>query len=242
MRSIPQIIAMGGGGFSMEPDNPALDRYVCQATGKERPRVCFLAQASGESYEYTTRFYRAFTELDARPSHLSLFNPHTADLAGFLLGQDAIYVGGGNTKSMLALWREWGMDEILRQAWAEGVVLAGVSAGAICWFAEGLTDSIPGDLTGLACLGFLSMSCSPHFDGEAKRRPTYYRLVGNGQMRPGFGMDDGAALHFIGERLERVVASRPAATAWRIEPDGRGGVSETRLDAVFLGADIKTER
>lgn len=232
-----QIIAMGGGGFSMEPDNPALDRYVCQATGKERPRVCFLAQAGGESYEYITRFYRAFTELGARPSHLSLFNPHTAHLAGFLLGQDAIYVGGGNTKSMLALWRGWGLDGILRRAWEAGVVLAGLSAGANCWFAEGLTDSVPGDLTSLPGLGFLSMSCSPHFDGEAKRRPIYHRLVGSGQMRPGYGVDDGAALHFIGELLERVVASRPTATAYRIEPDGSDGVSETRLDAVFLNAE-----
>ncbi|RLT31973.1 MAG: peptidase E [Chloroflexi bacterium] len=225
---------MGGGGFSMEPDNPALDRYVCQATGKARPRVCFLAQASGESYTYITNFYRAFTELNAHPSHLSLFTPHTADVAGFLLGQDAIYVGGGNTKSMLALWREWGMDRILRQAWGQGIVLAGISAGAICWFAEGLTDSIPGDYTSLACLGFLPMSCSPHFDGEAKRRPTYHRLVGEGRMRPGYGVDDGAALHFSGERLQRVVASRPNATAYHIEPDGRGAVSETRLDAQLL--------
>ena len=234
---LPQIIAMGGGGFSMEPDNPALDRYVCQATGKERPRVCFLAQASGESYEHVTRFYRAFTELDARPSHLSLFNPHTADVAGFLLSQDAIYVGGGNTKSMLALWREWGVDAILRQAWQQGIVLAGISAGAICWFGEGLTDSIPGDYTGLPCLGFLPMSCSPHFDGEAQRWPTYHRLVGNGQMQAGYGVDDYAALHFVGEKLDRVVASQPQAAAQWIEADGKGGVNEERLTANYLNAE-----
>ena len=232
---LPQIISLGGGGFSMEPDNPALDRYVCQVTGKEQPRVCYLAQAGGENYQFITRFYRAFTDLDARPSDLSLFQPHTADLAGFLLGQDAIYVGGGNTKSMLALWREWGVDSILRQVWQQGIVLAGISAGAICWFSEGLTDSIPGDYIGLPCLGFLSMSCSPHFDGEAERRPTYHRLVGSGQMQAGCGVDDYAALHFVGEKLERVVAFQPQAAAQWIEPDGSGGVTETRLDAVYLG-------
>lgn len=232
---LPQIIALGGGGFSMEPKNPALDRYVCQATGKERPQVCFLGQASGESYEYVTNFYRAFSRLDARPSHLSLFKPHTADLASFLLEQDAIYVGGGNTKSMLALWREWGVDAILRRAWQQGIVLAGISAGAICWFGQGLTDSIPGDYTPLPCLGFLPMSCSPHFDGEAERRPTYHRLVGAGRMQAGYGVDDSAALHFVGEKLERVVASRPQAAAHWIESDGSGGVTETRLEAIYLG-------
>ncbi|MCL4831727.1 MAG: peptidase E [Caldilineaceae bacterium] len=232
---LPQIIALGGGGFSMEPDNPALDRYVCEATGKERPQVCYLAQAGGENYQFITRFYSAFANLDARPSHLSLFQPHTADLAGFLLGQDAIYVGGGNTKSMLALWREWGVDGILRQAWGQGIVLAGISAGAICWFAQGLTDSIPGAYTGLPCLGFLPTSCSPHFDGEAERRPTYQRLVGSGQMKAGYGIDDFAALHFVGEKLERVVASQPQAAAQWIEADGNGGVNETRLEALFLG-------
>lgn len=235
MAPISQIIAMGGGGFLMEPDNSALDRYICEATGKERPQVCFLAQASGENYETVANFYRAFTALDAYPSHLSFFKPHTADLAGFLLAQDAIYVGGGNTKSMLALWREWGVDSILRRAWQQGIVLAGVSAGAICWFAQGLTDSIPGDLTGLPCLGFLPTSCSPHFDGEAERRPTFRRLVSSGQMQAGYGVDDYAALHFIGEKLERIVASQPQASAQWIEPDSSGGVTETRLGAVYLG-------
>ena len=111
-----QIIAMGGGGFSMEPENPALDRYVIEQTGKERPAVCFLSQASGEFSDYIIFFYEAFTQLDCRPSHLSLFKPHTADLEDFLMRQDVVYVGGGNTKSMLALWREWRLDSILKQA------------------------------------------------------------------------------------------------------------------------------
>lgn len=223
-----QIVAMGGGGFSMEPENPTLDRYVMGLTGKERPRICFLGQAGGESLDYLVRFYRAFTELDCQPSHLSLFSPHTADLADFLLGQDVIYVGGGNTKSMLALWREWGMDAILRTAWEQGIVLAGVSAGAICWFEQGSTDSIPGRLSALPCLGFLPGSCAPHFDGEAERRPSYRRMIAAGEMLPGYGIDDGAAIHFIGQEIHRVVTSRPEARAYRVEPMG-DDVVETPL-------------
>src|SRR5262249_48177214 len=137
-----QIITMGGGGFSMEPDNPLLDKYVIAQTGKERPRVCFLGQASSEAPLYIINFYNAFNKLDCRASHLSLFQPHTADLAGFLGEQDIIYVGGGNTKSMLAVWREWQLDKILLDTAKNGTVLAGISAGCICWFEQGLTDSI----------------------------------------------------------------------------------------------------
>ena len=232
---LPQIIAMGDHRFE-RPEGRLLSGYVlAQARTQERPRVCYLPQAGGEDHYFITAFYRHFLELGATPSHLSLFSPHTADLAGFLLEQDVIFVGGGNTKSMLALWREWGLDAVLRRAWEAGIVLAGPSAGANCWFVEGLTDSVPGDLTSLPGLGFLPMSCCPHFDGEEKRRPTYHRMVGSGQMRPGYGVDDFAGLHFIGAELSQVAAGRPTAAAYRIEPDGRGGVTETRLDAVFLG-------
>src|SRR5664279_3375677 len=113
---------MGGGGFSMEPDNLALDRYVIAQAGAERPKVCFLAQAGGDNSDYIVRFYQAFNALGCRASHLSLFSPHTADIEGFLMGQDVIYVGGGNTKSLLALWREWGLDKILLKAAANGTV------------------------------------------------------------------------------------------------------------------------
>jgi dipeptidase E len=211
------IIAMGGGGFSMEPDNLALDRYVLAQAGWPRPKVCFLPTASGDAESYCQNFAAAFAGLACEPSTLSLFRPHTADLKTFLLAQDVIYVGGGNTKSMLALWREWGLDVILREAWESGIVLAGLSAGAICWFEEGLTDSIPGPLTRLPCLGFLPGSCCPHYDGEAERRPTYHRLLAAGQILPGYAADDGAALHFVDDQLSRVVTSRPAAQAYALE-------------------------
>jgi peptidase E len=229
-----QIIAMGGGGFSMEPDNLTLDRYVLAQAGSEYPRVCFLAQASSESQDYTLNFYRAFNSLRARPDHLSLFRPHTADIEGFLLSQDVIYVGGGNTKSMLAVWREWELDRILRKAMESGIVLAGISAGAICWFEQGTTDSIPGQLTALSCLGFLPGSCSPHYDGEAERRPTFQRMIASGEVKPGYAFDDGAAGHFINGELRHIISSRPDAKGYRLEPGENGEAVETPLDTSYL--------
>ncbi len=232
---MPHIIAMGGGGFSMEPENLALDRYVIDQTGKSRPKVTFLPQAGGENQDYIIRFYKAFSELDCHASHLSLFYPHTADLESYLLAQDIIYVGGGNTKSMLALWREWGLPAILRRAYEQGVVLAGLSAGAICWFEQGLTDSIPGKLTALPCLGFLSGSCTPHYDGEALRRPSLQTLLASGEIIPGYAFDDGAAGHFVDGRLHACISSRPNARGYQVSAkDGQS--SEAVLETRYLGA------
>lgn len=229
-----QIITMGGGGFSMEPDNLALDRYVLQQTTVERPKICFLSQASGEARDYIINFYKAFTELNAIPSHLSLFQPHTGDIEDYLMSQDVIYVGGGNTKSMLALWREWGLDRILRQAGDAGIVLAGISAGCICWFEQGSTDSIPGALTLLPCLGYLKGACSPHYDGEVNRRPTYHTLIGSGEMIAGVAYDDGAAGHYIDGEMVRVVSSRPNAKGYRVERAADGSISETVMETQYL--------
>jgi peptidase E len=228
-----QIITMGGGGFSMET-TPALDKYVIAQTGVERPKVCFLAQASGESLDYTVKFYRAFTNLGAIPSHLSLFSPHTADIEDFLMSQQAIYVGGGNTKSMLALWREWGLDTILRKACESGVVLAGISAGCICWYDYGSTDSIPGAYRALRGLGYLQGGCSPHYDGEPLRRPRMHQMVAAGEIPAGYAYDDGAAGHFIDGKLSRVVSSRPNAKGYWIERDG-DAARETTLETHYLG-------
>ena len=228
-----QIVAMGGGGFSMEPDNLALDRYVLQQTGKPVPAVCFLPTASGDADGYIVNFYSAFTKLDCQPSHLSLFRLPTADLKSFILEKDVIYVGGGNTRSMLILWREWGLDHILREAWDRGIVLAGLSAGAICWFEQGVTDAVPGRLGPLTCLGFLPGSCCPHYDGETERRPAYRRLLSQGEILPGFGVDDGAALHFVGQELKCVVSSRPKARAYVVDKTA-DGVKEQSLESVHL--------
>ncbi len=229
------IVAMGGGGFSMEPRNPLLDRYILSLARNRRPRVAFVGTASGDSPLYAARFLRAFRRFDCRPSLLSLFDPPKEGLAASVGAQDVLYVGGGSTRNLLVLWREHGLDRLLRAAWREGAVLAGVSAGSICWFEEGLSDSVkPGVLRPLPCLGFLPGSNCPHYDGEPLRRPTYRRLVGSGRMLPGLAADDGAALVFRGRALDRAVASRPAARAFGVERiDGQ--VLESEIETDYLG-------
>ncbi len=228
-----QIIALGGGGFSMEPDNPLLDAYILKCSSRPRPAVCFVPTASGDSADYVGRFYESFGRFDCEPSHLSLFKPPAADLEEFVLRKDIIYVGGGSTKNLLALWREWKLDSILKKALDRGVILAGISAGAICWFEQGLTDSLFGSLTRLDCLGFLKGSCSPHYDGEADRRPSYQALIASGEMLDGIAADDGAALHYIDGALARVVTSRPGAAAYMVKRNG-GRAEETKLDTLYL--------
>ena len=161
--------------------------------------------------------------------------PPTADLASFVLEQDAIYVGGGNTRSLLALWREWQLDTALRTAYERGVVMGGISAGMICWFEHGITDSVPGTLSPLRCLGWVPGTACPHYDGEAQRRPAFHRLLAAGQVPPGYAADDGAALHFVDEALRAVVASRPAARGYRLDRVD-GVVREDVLDIRVLPA------
>jgi dipeptidase E len=219
----------------MEPDNLALDRYVLSLAETPRPKVSFVGTASGDSDSYIERFYTSFRTLPCEASHLSLFKLNFIDLRSFVLSQDVIYVGGGSTKNLLLLWREWGLDAILKEAWAAGVVLAGLSAGSICWFEQGVTDSVEaGRLHALPCLGLLPGSNCPHYDGEPGRRPSYHRLLREGLIQPGYAADDGAALHFVGQRLLRCVSSRPSARIYRVQP-GAGGVEETALDQTLLG-------
>ncbi|GGA83356.1 putative peptidase YgaJ [Puia dinghuensis] len=225
---------MGGGGFSMEPDNPLLDAYVVAQARKKNPAVCFFPHATDDATRYALNFFKAFSRLDARPAFLSLFTPPTADLESYLLEQDVIYVGGGNTRNMLALWREWGLDKILQKAYAEGVVLAGISAGANCWFEECSTDSVPGKLSVLACLGILKGSFCPHYDGEAERRPTLHQFHLTGQMKAGYAADDGAAGHFIDDVFSGGVSSRPWAKVYGLRLED-GSVVEEVLPTRFLG-------
>jgi peptidase E len=194
--------------------------------------VCFIATASGDAEAYIARFYAAFKHLRCRPTHLPLFG-RTPDLEQTLLAQDVIYVGGGNTKSMLATWREWGLPRLLRRAWQAGTVLAGVSAGAICWFRMGVTDSWADRLAGLPCLGFLPGTCCPHFDGEPERRPALHRLVASGAVPKALALDDGAAAHFVGRRLGRVVSSRPSGGGYAVRRRGVQSV-ETALPVIRL--------
>jgi dipeptidase E len=230
----PQIIAMGGGGFLMEPDNLSLDQYILSATGAARPKICFVPTASGDAQTFLDRFYGSFNTLPCIPAHLSLFKPPTTDLRSFVLEQDAIYVGGGNTRALLVLWREWGLDEILREAWQSGVVMAGLSAGSLCWFEEGLSDSVkPQELLPISCLGFLKGSHCPHYDGEPGRRPAYHRFIQNGSLKAGYAADDGAALHFVGNQPWKAVSSRASAKVYRVSWNAER-IEEIALETEWL--------
>jgi peptidase E len=232
-----RIVAMGGGGFSMEPDNPLLDDFVLSLARRSPPRVSFVATASGDAPAYVADFYRAFGARGCLTSDIGLFERRIADLRAHVLAQDVVYVGGGNTASLLATWRAHGLDRVLTEAWHAGVVLAGISAGMNCWFQQSVTDSFHVDeLAPLHDgLGLLAGSACPHFDGEDERRPTYRRLVSAGTLRDGWAADDGAALVFRGAELQEVVASRQGAAGYRVERTAEG-VTERRSEARYLGA------
>ncbi len=237
---VRRILAMGGGGFSMEPDNPLLDDFLLSCAPAARtPRVCFVPTASGDSPGYIDRFHHAFGSGRAEANVLTLFRREHADLSAFLAGQDVVYVGGGNTANLLALWQLHGLDRALREAYEAGVVLAGLSAGMICWFEASLTDSF--HRARLAPLhdglGLLPGSACPHYDGEAQRSPVYRQFVGAGLpdgLPDGLAADDGCALLFEDEELSEIVTSRPAAQAYRVSRGPHGAV-EAPLSARYLG-------
>jgi dipeptidase E len=232
-----RIVAMGGGGFSMEPETPLLDDFVLSIARRPRPRVLFVATASGDAPTYVRDFYRAFAPRDCEPSDLALFERRIADLRAFVLDQDVVYVGGGNTANMLPIWRAHGLDRVLVEAWHAGIVLCGISAGMNCWFAESVTDSF--HLERLAALkdglGLIAASACPHYDGEEQRRPTFRRLVGSGELGDGWAADEGAALVFAGEALEEVVAERRGPAGYKVERTAEGATEE-RIPARYLGA------
>lgn len=205
-----QIIAIGGSGFAKGKEKPFFEQYILRQTGAKNPRILFIGTATGDTPKYIEYFYATFSRLRCRPSHLPLFH-RTPDLRKTILMQDAIFVGGGNTKSMLAVWREWGIDKILKEAWKKGIVMSGVSAGAICWFEEGVTDSWAGKLMPLKCLGFLQGSCCPHWSGEKERKPAYKKMLKAKKIKPGIAIDDGAAAHFLANTLVKIVRSKKSA-------------------------------
>ncbi len=207
----------------MEPDNLVLDEFALQISRSENPKVCFVPTASGDSDHYTRRFYQAFTTLECRPTHLSLFQPPTDDLCSFICEQDVIYVGGGNTRNMLLIWREWSVDKFLRQALEGGTVLTGLSAGSICWFEEATTDSFAPlhsqRVDSMRCLGFLPGSHCPYYDSE-NRKAFYHKEILAGALSSGFGTEVGTALHFTNGNFTEAISSRDSANAYRVEKCG----------------------
>jgi peptidase E len=236
---IGQIVAIGGGG--VDAASPALDDFVLSLSPRQPARLCLIATASAEAPAYMTRFYRTFSGR-AIVTDLTLFDspvlprnpPSTAALPDFVAAQDILFVTGGNTANMLSVWRAHGLDRLLSRAWSSGAVLAGMSAGMICWFKASITDSF-GPVAPLHDgLGLIDASACPHYDGEVTRRPAYHRAIAEG-MPPGYAADDGAALHFVGSSLREAVSYRPGARAYRVERGGDGQVVETPLPTRALG-------
>jgi dipeptidase E len=224
----------------MEPENPLLDDFILSLARRQPARVCFIPTASADSATYIAKFYRAFTGR-CTPTDLTLFDapalprqpPRGDDLPTFVREQDVFYVGGGSTANLLAIWRMHGLDVLLRKAWKAGAVMSGISAGMLCWFEGGLTDSF-GDLQLLDDgLGLARGIACPHYDGEAKRRGAFHKLM-KSVAKVGWAAEDGAALHFVGSRLHEAVSSRPNATAYRVQAK-KGKVVETKIATRYLG-------
>lgn len=230
------IVTLGGGGFSMsEAGSSHIDDLLLDLTGKERPRVCFVPTASGDPVDYIARFEATF-ESRAQTHVLSLFcrQPWGYRDPAMLLDMDLVYVGGGSTANLLAVWRLHGLPELLARAAAGGTVLAGISAGMNCWYEGSSTDSY-GPLAALPDgLGFLPGSACPHYFGEADRQAAYHRMIATGQLPDGHAADDGVALVWRDGRLAEVVTERSGGQAFRVVRDGDRAV-ETPLEVRYLG-------
>jgi len=229
------IFAMGGGGFTMEPANPLLDDYVLTLTQAKQPRVLFLPTASGDTTTQINAFYARFGGRACVPTHVSLFRLGDLErpLAEIVLEQDIVYVGGGSMRNLLAIWSAHGLDQLLIQAWRKGTVLAGISAGAMCWFEGGVTCS-SGTPEPLKGLGLLEGSLTVHADGEPERLPVWLSNVRSGELPGGWAADDGVGLLFRAGTLERVVSSRPGAGAQRVDAIA-GELVRHRLEPELLG-------
>lgn len=235
---------MGGGGFTMEPGNPALDEFILMLPDAPVPRLLFLPTASGDAERQVARFHGTFDDRPCEATELSLFRLGETggiSLRDLVLAQDVVFVGGGSMRSMLAIWREYGLDRVLREAYEAGVVISGLSAGAMCWFAGGVTKStgVPAPVAGL---GFLGHSFSVHADGDPDRLPVYEEAVRTGALPPGWAADDGVGLLFEDEQLVRVVSSRPQTKAVHIAPDGEGGLLRTPVLPALLSAEPREGR
>ena len=229
-----RILAMGG--IQLVPDTTdwPLLQFLLDLSGRERPRICLLATAGGESPSGIASFYATFARR-SEPTHLDLIGRTVGDIESFLLEQDVILVAGGNTANMLAIWRLHGVDRALKAAWEAGVVLGGWSAGANCWFESSVTDSFGPNLDPLKDgLKLLDGSFCPHYDSESLRRPRYEELVGSGTLPDGFAADDGVGILFEGRRVVEAVASLPGQHAYRVERRKGSSVEETQIRARLL--------
>ncbi len=232
-----RIVAIGGGGFLMEDNRSPIDDYLLALTSKTSPRVCFLPTPSGDSEEHLEKFYAAYTSERCTPSHLSFFRkarPRALPLETYsdqLFAQDLIFVGGGNTRSALAVWREWGLDRALARAWERGVVLAGMSAGALCWFEVGVSDSFAdGTYRPVDALGLLPGACAAHYNAMPEQRTLLHHAIRAREVPDSIAIDEAAAVVFVGRDVERVLSWHSGSTAYRVFL-GDGTVREEAYDS-----------
>jgi dipeptidase E len=229
-----QIFAMGGGGFTMEPNNPLLDDFVLSIAHTREPRILFLPTASGDTTAQINAFKARFDDRTCIAEHLSLFRlrESTRSLRDIVLDQDIVYVGGGSMRNLLAIWQAHGLEDLLIEAWRSGTVLAGLSAGAMCWFQAGVTRS-SGPPEPIDGLGLLEGSLTVHADGEPERLPAWLAAVREDIIPGGWAVDDGVGLLFRGVTLERIVSSRPGAAAQRVDAIA-GELVRNRLEPELL--------
>ncbi|HEY3141023.1 MAG TPA: peptidase E [Acidimicrobiales bacterium] len=231
------ILPTGAGRVVMDkPANP-LHRYTLELTGKERPRVLFIGTASGDDPTYIVSFYSSYHVDRCLPSHLRLFHISEPDIRAFILKHDVITVGGGNTANMLDVWRRHGVDSALREAWEQGAVMTGGSAGGLCWFKGGTTDSFGPAMEVLVDgLGFLDASFCPHFDAEDQRRPLFNQAILDGVLPAGYAADNEVALHFEGTEYVGAISSSPKGQALRTYIAEDGKITEEPLEVEVLTA------
>jgi len=217
---IKQILAIGGGGFGRNPGEGIIEKYIVDLSENDKPSICFIPTATGDNDTYKVNFYSAFSKLNCSPSHLDFFK-RTPNLEKLCLSQDIIFVGGGNTKSMLAVWKDWGLVNILKEAYEKGTIMCGVSAGAICWFEYGITDSWEDELKIISCLGFVPGSCCPHYDEEPQRKPSLKNFLNEGALENCNAIDGGCALHIKDGVYYKAIAFTREKNAYLVKNDDK---------------------
>jgi len=193
------IVAIGGGGFGRNNLSYLIEKYILDLSENISPKICFLPTATGDDDTYIVRFYSIFNRLNCKPSHIEFFK-RTTNIRNHIMEQDIVFVGGGNTKSMLAIWNDWGMSDLLNEAYNKGVIMSGVSAGAICWFTSGITDSWDNELRILPCLDFIRGTCCPHYDEEPSRIPYVKKILLEEKVTNCIAIEGGSAIHFIDDK------------------------------------------
>ena len=227
------IIAIGGGGFGRNPNNRIIEKYILGLCNKEHPNILFIPTASAENQDYIINFYNCFNALECRPKHLNLFQ-RTPNLKSLISKQDIIFVGGGNTKSMLAVWKEWKLDKLIYKAYNNGAILSGVSAGAICWYEQGVTDSWASNLNVIDCLGFIDGCGCPHYDGERDRKPSVRSFINNNTIKSCIAIEDSAAVHYQDGKLKNALSFGDNKTAYEIYLDDNKKINENPIDTISL--------